>query len=120
MIERIVDRILIVAAVWMTVFGIWPLADPAHLDWSLLTVADWWAHATGILLLIGAWRSHRAASQLPDLEEWAAQLRADLESQLRDAARYPYHDRRGDPGRLDYPDAIDTTIAEEPHDPSRQ
>jgi hypothetical protein len=42
-------------ALWLFVFGVWPLADPGHWPLSLLVLLDWALHIGGAWYLLSRW-----------------------------------------------------------------
>lgn len=48
-------HILLGVAIWLTVFGIWPIAHPSHTDGSPMAMADLLLHALGAIYLGVRW-----------------------------------------------------------------
>lgn len=56
--------------VWMALFGVWPLAEPSHWEWSTLTLVDWVLHSLGTVwcwLWIRGWYYRNADRTLAEL-----------------------------------------------------
>lgn len=57
--------------IWLSFFGVWPLADPGHDDWtSPLVLFDLLVHAVAFVLLLRLYIEHEVQRRL---ERWEHQ-----------------------------------------------
>ena len=56
---------LVIAAIWLMLFGVWPLADPGHADGTPAAVLDLALHALSAGFIVHYWLTVRATKETP-------------------------------------------------------